>query len=95
VEGVTRAFGNPGLQLAGAALGLTDVDALTISMTTTANAATAPAGAAMAIVIGIAANCAMKTALAVGLGAATFGRKVGAVLAAMTAAIVIVLGVMR
>ena len=74
VGGVGRAFGDAGLHVAGALLGLTDVDALTISMTTSAAFANGPAVAAEAIAIGILANCLMKLVLAVALGAPRFAR---------------------
>jgi uncharacterized membrane protein (DUF4010 family) len=95
VAAAGRAFGASGLLLSGAVLGLTDVDALTISMTTTATAASAPAVAARAIAIGILANCVMKTLVAVVLGASRFRRLTGALLAAMAAAIVATLSIVR
>jgi uncharacterized membrane protein (DUF4010 family) len=93
VGGIGRTFGHSGLRAAGAVLGLTDVDALTLSMTTTPISASAPAAAAAAIAIGILANCLMKTVLAVALGTSAFRRVTGAVLAAMAAAILLALGV--
>jgi uncharacterized membrane protein (DUF4010 family) len=87
VGGVGRVFGGSGLRVAGAVLGLTDVDALTISMTTTAAAANGPAVAAEAIAIGILANCLMKLVLAVALGAPRFARATATMLAIMAAAI--------
>jgi uncharacterized membrane protein (DUF4010 family) len=72
VGGVGRTFGDSGLRVAGAVLGLTDVDALTISMTTTAASANGPAVAAEAIAIGILANCLMKLVLAVRTRRAAF-----------------------
>ena len=68
--------------MAGAVLGLTDVDALTISMTTTARGRKRPAVAAEAIAIGILANCLMKLVLAVALGAPRFARTTATMLAA-------------
>lgn len=91
VGGIGRAFGAGGLRVAGAVLGLTDVDALTLSMTTTPVSASAPGAAAAAIAIGIVANCLMKTTLAVVLGAPAFRRMTGAVIAAMAAAILAVI----
>jgi hypothetical protein len=79
----------------GAVLGLTDVDALTISMTTTAVAINAPALAAKVVAIGILVNCLMKMVLSLALGTAAFRRVTGAVLAAMAAAIVIALRVIH
>ena len=80
--------------MAGAVLGLTDVDALTISMTTTA-AANGPAVAAEAIAIGILANCLMKLVLAVALGAPRFARTTAATLAVMATAIGLSIGFLR
>lgn len=90
-----RAFGGSGLLFSGAVLGLTDVDALTISMTTTPTAAGVPAIAAKAIAIGILSNCLLKTALVVVLGAPTFRRTTAVLLAGMAAVIVVALGVLR
>jgi len=87
IGGVGRTFGDSGLRVAGAVLGLTDVDALTISMTTTAASANGPAVAAEAIAIGILANCLMKLVLAVALGAPRFARTAATMLAVMAAAI--------
>jgi uncharacterized membrane protein (DUF4010 family) len=95
VGAASRMFGDRGVLLSGAVLGLTDVDALTISMTTTPISGSAPAIAAEAIAIGILANCVMKTALAVVLGTPRFWRVTGALLAAMAAALVVSLGLMR
>jgi len=81
------------LFVSGAVLGLTDVDALTISMTTTATAGSAPAVAARAIAIGILANCVMKMVLAVALGTARFRRLTGTLLAVMATAILAALGI--
>lgn len=83
-----RAFGHGGLLISGAVLGLTDVDALTISMTTTTFSVEAPGIAAEAIAIGILTNCLLKAALAATLGTPTFRHVTGGLLAAMAAAIV-------
>jgi len=90
-----RGFGHRGLLTSGAVLGLTDVDALTVSMTTTPVALAAPAVAAQAIAIGILANCVMKAALAATLGSARFARRLGAVLAAMALAIGVTIALIR
>ena len=92
IGGVGRAFGDSGLRVAGAVLGLTDVDALTISMTTTAAAANGAAVAAEAIAIGILANCLMKLVLAVALGAPRFARTTATTLAVMAMAIGLSIG---
>src|SRR5476649_2291948 len=56
VTAAGRAFGDRGLLASGAVLGLTDVDALTISMTTTPILRTAPTVAAAAIAVGVMVN---------------------------------------
>jgi uncharacterized membrane protein (DUF4010 family) len=94
VRAAGRVFGDSGLLVSGAVLGLTDVDALTISMTTTPIPRSAPAVAAEAIAIGILSNCVLKLVVAVGLGTPRFGRVTGTVLAAMAAAIVVAIVVM-
>jgi uncharacterized membrane protein (DUF4010 family) len=93
IGGVGRTFGDSGLRVAGAVLGLTDV--LTISMTTTAASANGPAVGAEAIAIGILANCLMKLVLAVALGAPRFARTTAAMLAAMAAAILVSIALRR
>ena len=87
VDAAGRVFGNPGLLVSGAVLGLTDVDALTISMTTTTSAAGAPAVAAQVIAVGILTNCLLKTGLAVALGSGRFARAAAGPLAGMAVAI--------
>ena len=89
VDAAGRVFGAGGLLLSGALLGLTDVDALTISMTTTKPSVEAPAVAAAAIAIGILANCLLKAALAAALGTPRFRRVTAGLLLAMAAAIVV------
>ena len=69
-----RTFGAVGLLASGAVLGLTDVDALTISMAKSVSAGVAAHLAAQAIAIGVLANCAMKTGIAIVLGAPAFRR---------------------
>ena len=94
VAGISRAFGGGGLRLAGAVLGLTDVDALTVAMTTTSVSSDA-AEAAAAIAVGILANCVMKALLAIGLGTRDFSRLTAAVLVVMAAAIIATIGLLR
>lgn len=84
-----QTFGSSGLIASGAVLGLTDVDALTISMTKSTASGVTPELAAQAIAVGILANSAMKAAIAAVLGTHEFGRRTGSVLAAMA----VVLGV--
>ena len=93
VDAAGRAFGNSGLFVSGAVLGLTDVDALTISMTT-ASAAVSPAVAARVIAVGILTNCLLKMGVAALLGSPRFARLTAGLLAAMAAAIVVALGIM-
>jgi len=86
VSWVQRTYGDPGLLVSGAVLGLTDVDALTISMAKGAAGGVAPDVAAQAIAIGILANSVLKLCLALALGTPQFRRLSGAALAAMTVA---------
>jgi uncharacterized membrane protein (DUF4010 family) len=95
VAAAGRAFGDTGLLVSGAMLGLTDVDALTISMTTTSISTNAPGVAAEAIAIGIVANCVMKIGLAVVLGTPQFRRVTATILGGMAAAIIVSVGMMR
>ncbi|OFW17683.1 MAG: hypothetical protein A3F69_06410, partial [Acidobacteria bacterium RIFCSPLOWO2_12_FULL_66_10] len=90
-----RMFGDVGLLASGAVLGLTDVDALTISMARASNESIAPALAAQAIAIGILVNSVMKLALALALGTPQFRRVSGAVLVAMALALAVAVGAMR
>jgi uncharacterized membrane protein (DUF4010 family) len=91
VDAAGRVFGSGGLLFSGAFLGLTDVDALTISMTTTRSSVDAPATAAAAIAIGILANCLLKAAFAVVLGTPAFRRVTARLLIGMAAAIAVAL----
>jgi uncharacterized membrane protein (DUF4010 family) len=83
VHFVQQWFGNVGLMVSGAVLGLTDVDALTVSMARGATDGIDPSLAARAITVGILANCALKAVLALGLGTTVFRRFSSATLAAM------------
>jgi len=65
-------WGDAGVFASGAVLGLTDADALTISMARSGGTALDPAVAARAIAIGILSNTLMKAVLAVTLGRASF-----------------------
>jgi uncharacterized membrane protein (DUF4010 family) len=60
------------LLVAGAVLGLTDVDALTLSMARGTASGIDPQLAARAITVGILANCGLKGAVALGLGTMPF-----------------------
>lgn len=78
--------GNTGLLATGFVLGLTDVDALTLSMTRSARAGTSIDAAARAIAIGIVANSLMKAGIAFAIGTGRFRWEAGAALLAMAAA---------
>lgn len=95
VDAARRFFGESGLLISGAVLGLTDVDALTISMARMPAAGIAPDVAAEAIAIGILANCVLKLGLAVVYGTPSFRRLTSAALATMAVAIAAALGVIR
>ena len=83
-----RYTGTRGLYASAALLGLTDVDALTVSMTS-ATAAVVASTAARAIAIGIIANTVLKLGVAGVLGDAYYRRRVGIGLGAMGVAGVI------
>jgi uncharacterized membrane protein (DUF4010 family) len=86
---VTRyLFGDLGLQLSAAVLGISDVDALTISMAQSASAGVTAHVAARAIAIGILANTILKTGLILVLGTRPFRTASVGVLAAMMTALV-------
>jgi uncharacterized membrane protein (DUF4010 family) len=65
-------FGNAGLFVSGAVLGLTDLDALTISMARSSAASGVVSPAARAIAIGILSNTLLKGALAAVIGRGRF-----------------------
>jgi uncharacterized membrane protein (DUF4010 family) len=92
---VRNLFGEGGLLATGAVLGLTDVDALTISMTRSVASGVPAMTAARAIGIGITANCAMKMGIAGVLGTREFGRRTGVALAAMMVLLAVALGAVR
>ncbi|MBY0493424.1 MAG: DUF4010 domain-containing protein [Cyanobacteria bacterium] len=81
-----REVGDRGLMLSGFVLGLTDMDALTLSMTRSVATGTAIDAAARAITIGIVANSLMKAGIAVVIGSAGFKWRAGGALLAMAAA---------
>ena len=95
VQYVNRWFGDAGLLMSGAILGLTDVDALTLSMARGAGSGIDPLLAARAITVGILSNCVLKAGLAVGFGAPAFRRFTTLALAAMIAALAISLGLIQ
>jgi uncharacterized membrane protein (DUF4010 family) len=95
VHAARRYFGGTGLLATGAVLGLTDVDALTISMTKVAAAPGDEILAAQAIAVGILANTVLKTLLALGLGTAAFRRIAAGFVGAMAVALVASLVMLR
>lgn len=83
VDLASRFGGESGVLTSAALLGLTDVDALTISMATRVAESSSTATAATGIAIGVAANTAMKLTLALVFGTRTFRLVAGGALAAM------------
>ena len=86
VHYVRSAVGDSGLMATGFVLGLTDTDALTLSMTRSVATGTSIDAAARAITIGIVANSIMKAGIAAVIGSVGFKWKAGAALLAMAAA---------
>ena len=82
-----QAFGQAGLLASGAVLGLTDVDALTISMAKSALTGTPAVDAAQAVAVGVLVNTVLKLAVALVLGTPRFRRAAAPALAAMIALI--------
>jgi uncharacterized membrane protein (DUF4010 family) len=78
--------GETGLLASGFVLGLTDVDALTLSMTRSVATGTTIDAAARAIAIGIVANSLMKAGIAMVIGSGRFRWQAGGALLAMAAA---------
>lgn len=83
VELARRTWGDAGVVLSGAVLGLTDVDALTFSMAQAAGSGLSLDTAARGIVTGLTANTVLKLVLALVLGGAAFRRVVGVSLTGM------------
>jgi uncharacterized membrane protein (DUF4010 family) len=83
---VRDVIGETGLMASGFVLGLTDMDALTLSMTRSVASGTTLDAAARAITIGVVANSIMKAVIAVAVGSPRFKWHAGAALAAMAAA---------
>jgi uncharacterized membrane protein (DUF4010 family) len=80
------ALGSVGLTATAIVTGLTDVDALTASLTLRAREGLSPAVAAAAIATGIAANTTLKLLIALMIGSSTFRRRVSITLAALAMA---------
>jgi uncharacterized membrane protein (DUF4010 family) len=88
-------FGGTGLLVSGFAIGLTDVDALVVSMAKS-TAGGAPIGdAAHAVVLGAIANTLLKLGVAVVVGASAFRWRVAVALLAMAVAAAASLAVLR
>lgn len=79
-------MGESGLMASGFVLGLTDVDALTLSMTRSVSGGTTVDAACRAIATGIVANSLMKAGIAITLGGARFRWHAGLSLLAIAAA---------
>jgi uncharacterized membrane protein (DUF4010 family) len=81
------AWGESGVLTSAAVLGLTDVDALTVSMARGVAETASPGIAATAIAVGVLANTGMKLGLALFFGTARFRMIAGGALAMMLLAI--------
>jgi uncharacterized membrane protein (DUF4010 family) len=90
VSAAQRFIGSIGVLMSGFVLGLTDMDALTLSMARSAEAIT-PEVATRAIAVGIVANTLLKTGVAVAIGDRRFARYVGVALGVMGATLVAML----
>jgi uncharacterized membrane protein (DUF4010 family) len=88
-----RVGGTPGIFTSAAVLGLTDVDALTVSMARGVAQTDVPAVAASAIAVGILANTAMKLGLTLFFGSRRFQIIVGGALLLMSVALGVALSV--
>lgn len=88
---VRGAFGDPGVLPLAALLGLTDMDALTVSMARLGTDGGMVRLAAKAITVGLLSNTVLKFAVAVTLGTSQFRRLAGAGLAYLAAATVLAL----
>lgn len=87
VEAAQRWFGDAGLFASAAALGLTDVDALTVTMARGAASRAGLDATARAIAVGVLANTALKTAIALVVGRGSFRAVAGLALALMALAL--------
>jgi uncharacterized membrane protein (DUF4010 family) len=85
---VDSVFGRAGLLVSGAVLGLTDVDALTLSMARGAASGIAVTSAADAVTIGVASNTILKAVVSGALGRGRFRTVTVAGLAGMAAVVI-------
>jgi uncharacterized membrane protein (DUF4010 family) len=88
VDGLRARIGDVGLILTGAIVGLTDVDAATLSMAHAVADGLAPGIAAQAVAAGVLANTLLKLVLALAVGTGGFRIATGAGLAVMSLALV-------
>lgn len=79
-------FGDAGIHIAAALSGVTDVDAITISVARLAGDDIAVQSAATAIFIAAAVNTAVKAGIAIGMGGPSMGLRVGSVYAVVLTA---------
>jgi uncharacterized membrane protein (DUF4010 family) len=86
VEGASRRLGAWGVVVAAVLAGLTDVDAITLSLAAAAGATLSPAGAAAAIAVAALSNTVAKAGYATWLGSPAFRRAMLLVLGAAFAA---------
>jgi uncharacterized membrane protein (DUF4010 family) len=93
VHGAREAWGASGVFTSAAVLGLTDVDALTVSMTKDVADSVSPAVAAAAIAIGVLSNTGVKLVVAMSLGNHRFRLITGSSLALMLIALTVALAV--
>jgi uncharacterized membrane protein (DUF4010 family) len=84
-----RYFGDAGLYGSAAVLGLSDVDALTVSMAERVNATTPAAIGARALAVGILANTLVKTAIALTVGRGGFRTRTAVGLGLLAAALTV------
>lgn len=95
VHAARERWGDLGLVVSGAIVGLTDLDALTISMAKSAAEPAAVAAASQAIAVGILANTLFKGAIAIALGRGAVRILLPLCLAGMAAALVGALFILR
>jgi uncharacterized membrane protein (DUF4010 family) len=94
IEVVRGAAGSPGVLVSAALLGLTDMDALTLSMNRLGTAPDVVALAARAIAIGIVANSLLKLSLSAFIGSGQFRRMATSGLALLSVAVLVTLVVL-
>jgi len=95
VEAVRAGWGDLGLIVSGALLGFADVDALLLSMAKTASTTGVATASAMAVAAGILSNTILKLGIAMTVSRPSFRRIAGAGLAAMAAAAIASILVLR